>query len=105
LVQCDECGTDLPVDAQYCFKCGSRVAKEPTEEYSVSSDELVKKVKSLLHEGNVRRIVVRDDQSRILLDMPIAAGLIGAIIAPWLAALGAIAALVTECKISVERRD
>jgi S1-C subfamily serine protease len=76
--------------AQYCFKCGSRVGKVVTEEFSVSSDDLVKKVKDLLHEGNVTRIT---------------AGLIGVILAPWLAALGAIAALVTECTISVERRE
>jgi CBS domain-containing protein len=105
LVRCDECGTDLPAVAQYCFKCGSRVGRVPTEEFSVSSDDLVKKVKDLLHEGNVRRIIVRDEQGRVLLEVPAAAGLIGAILAPWLAALGAIAALVTECKISVERRD
>ena len=105
LVRCDECGTDLPAVAQYCFKCGSRVGKVPTEEFSVNSDDLVKKVKDLLHEGNVRRIIVRDEQGRVLLEVPAAAGLIGAILAPWLAALGAIAALVTECKISVERRD
>jgi len=104
-VRCDECGTDLPSIAQYCFKCGTRVGKAPSEEFSVNSDDLVKKVKDLLHEGNVRRIIVRDEQGRILLEVPAAAGLIGAILAPWLAALGAIAALVTECKISVERRD
>ena len=104
-MRCDECGTDLPAIAQYCFKCGTRVGKAPSEEFSVNSDDLVKKVKDLLHEGNVRRIIVRDEQGRVLLEVPAAAGLIGAILAPWLAALGAIAALVTECKISVERRD
>ena len=104
-MRCDKCGTDLPSVAQYCFKCGSPVGKVATEEFSVSSDELVKKVKDILHEGNVNRIIVRDDQGKILLEVPAAAGLIGAILAPWLAALGAIAALVTECKISVERRE
>lgn len=105
LVRCDKCGTDLPSEAQYCFKCGSRVGKVSTEEFSVSSDDLVKKVKDILHEGNVNRIIVRDDQGRLLLELPAAAGLIGVILAPWLAALGAIAALVTECSISVERRE
>ena len=70
-----------------------------------NSDDLVKKVKDLLHEGNVNRIIVRDEQGKILLEVPATAGLIGAILAPWLAALGAIAALVTECTISVERRE
>ena len=105
LVRCDECGTDLPAVAQYCFKCGSRVGKVVTEEFSVSSDDLVKKVKDILHEGNVNRIIVRDEQGKLLLEVPASAGLIGVILAPWLAALGAIAALVTECTISVERRE
>jgi CBS domain-containing protein len=105
LVHCDKCGTDLPSAAQYCFKCGSRVGKVVTEEFPVSSDDLVKKVKDILHEGNVNRIIVRDDQGRLLIEVPASAGLIGVILAPWLAALGAIAALVTECTISVERRE
>ncbi len=105
MVRCDKCGIDLPTDAQYCFKCGSRVGKVLTEEFSVSSDDLVKKVKDILHEGNVNRIIVRDEQGKLLLEVPAAAGLIGAILAPWLAALGAIAALVSECAISVERRE
>jgi CBS domain-containing protein len=105
VVRCDKCGTDLPTEAQYCFKCGSRVGKVFTEEFSVRSDDLVKKVKDILREGNVNRLIVRDEQGRLLLEVPAAAGLIGAILAPWLAALGAIAALVTECSISVERRE
>jgi hypothetical protein len=105
VVRCDKCGTDLPTEAQYCFKCGSRVGKAFTEEFSVRSDDLVKKVKDILREGNVNRLIVRDEQGRLLLEVPAGAGLIGAILAPWLAALGAIAALVTECSISVERRE
>jgi len=105
LARCDRCGTDLPGGAAYCFKCGSRVGTVVTEEFSVSSDDLVKKVKGLLHEGNVTRIIVRDPEGKILLEVPAAAGLIGAILAPWLAALGAVAALVTECTIAVERRE
>jgi len=105
LVRCGRCATDLPADAQYCFRCGSSVSKVYTEEFSVSSDDLIKKVKDILHQGNVARITVRDPQGKLLLEVPAAAGLIGAILAPWLAALGAIAALATECKISVERSE
>jgi hypothetical protein len=105
LVRCDRCAADLPADAQYCFRCGSSVGKVYTEEFSVSSDDLIGKVKDILHQGNVNRITVRDQQGKLLLEVPAAAGLIGAILAPWLAALGAIAALATECKISVERRE
>jgi len=102
---CDKCGTELPEGARFCFKCGSRVGRPLVEEFSVNSEDLVKKIKDLLHEGNVSRIIVRDEQGRLLLDLPAAAGLIGAVLAPWLAAVGAIAALVTRCKISVERKE
>jgi len=105
MMDCGRCGASLPAEAEYCYKCGSRVGQITTEEFSVSSDDLVKKVKDLLHEGNVTRIVVRDEQNRILLEVPATAGLIGTVLAPWLAGLGAIAALVTQCKISVERRE
>ena len=103
-MNCDRCGTELPQDANYCFKCGRRVAKS-VENFYVSSDELVKKVKSLLHEGNVRRIIVRDEEGHVLLELPVTTGLVGALLAPWLAAVGAIAALVTRCNISVERKE
>ena len=102
---CDKCGAQLPEGAKFCFRCGSRVARPIVEEFSVESEELVKKIKDLLHEGNVSRITVRDEQGRLLLDLPATAGLIGAVLAPWLAAVGAIAALVTRCKISVERKE
>jgi hypothetical protein len=105
LVSCCKCGTDLPQGASYCFKCGSRVGKASTEEFSVNSEDLVKKVKDLVHEGNVTKIIVRDEQGKLLLELPVTAGLIGAVLAPWLAALGAIAALVTRCTISVEREE
>jgi hypothetical protein len=102
---CDKCGTELPEGANYCFKCGARLGKHRTEQFSINSEDLVSKVKDLLHEGNVTKIIVRDEEGRLLLELPVAAGLIGAVLAPWLAALGAIAALVTRCSISVERRE
>jgi hypothetical protein len=75
------------------------------ESFSVSSDDLVKKVKDLLHEGSVRKIIVRDEEGQVLLELPVTAGLVGAVLAPWLAAVGAIAALVARCNISVERKE
>ena len=65
----------------------------------------MKKVKDLLHEGNVRKIIVRDEEGKLLLELPVTAGLIGAVLAPWLAAAGAIAALVTRCTITVQREQ
>ena len=75
------------------------------EEFSVSSDDLVRRVKQLLHEGNVRRVIVKDEEGKTLVEIPVTVGVIGALIAPWLAALGAIAALATKCTIIVERRQ
>jgi len=62
-------------------------------------------VKRLVHEGNVRRILIKDEQGNRLLEIPVNIGIIGAVLAPWLAALGAIAAIVTKCTIEVIRVD
>jgi len=81
------------------------VAKIVTEKISISADNLIQKVKELIKEGNVTRIIIKDDKGRILLEMPATIGVIGALLVPWLAALGAIAALATNCTIIVERRE
>lgn len=75
------------------------------EEFSVSADDLGKKVKELLHEGNVTRIIIKDEQDKVLLEIPATVGVIGVVFAPMLAALGVIAALATNCRIVVERRE
>jgi predicted regulator of Ras-like GTPase activity (Roadblock/LC7/MglB family) len=75
------------------------------EEFSVSADDLGKKVKELLHEGNVTRIIIKDEQGKVLLEIPATVGVIGVVLAPWLAALGVIAALATNRRIIVERRE
>ena len=71
----------------------------------MSSDNLIERVKDLLHEGNVTRIIVKDDKGKVLLEIPASVGLVGVIIAPWLAALGVIAALATNCTMVVERKE
>lgn len=76
-----------------------------TEEFSVNGDDLLKKVKEIIAEGNVRRITVRDKSGKNLVELPLTVGVVGAVLAPILAAIGAIAALVTECTIVVERAD
>jgi CBS domain-containing protein len=100
---CKKCGAQLPIEANYCSRCGTSVKEIRTEELKVSADDLVKTVKQLLHEGNVRRIIVKDDKGKALLDIPVTIGVVGTIIAPWLAALGVIGALATNCTIVVER--
>ena len=58
-----------------------------------------------MHEGNVIRVIVKDAMGKTLLEIPATVGVVGVVLAPWLAALGVIAALVTNCKIVVERRE
>ena len=79
--------------------------KKTTEEFTVNGEELLAKVKSLINEGNIRRIIIKDESGKILVELPLTIGVVGAILAPVLAAVGAIAALVTKCTIIVERRD
>jgi len=79
--------------------------KKTTEEFSVSGEELLGKVKSLINEGNIRRIIIKDEAGKTLVELPLTIGVIGTVFAPVLAAVGAIAALVTKCTIVVERRE
>jgi hypothetical protein len=102
---CIECGAQLKGNDKFCYVCGAKVQNVVREEYSISSGNLVDRVKELLHEGNVTRIIVKDMKGKVLLEIPATVGVVGAVIAPWLAALGVIAALITNCKIVVERRE
>ena len=74
-----------------------------TEEFHVSGDTLVAKIKELVQEGNVRRVVLKNEEGRTLVEFPLTLGVVGAILAPQLAALGAIAALVTHGTVVVEK--
>lgn len=73
------------------------------EEFKVTGDDIVKTVKRLIQEGNVRRISIKNKDGRSLVEIPLTVGVVGAALAPVLAAVGAIAALVTDCTIAVER--
>ncbi|MBI5699034.1 MAG: DUF4342 domain-containing protein [Candidatus Margulisiibacteriota bacterium] len=74
------------------------------EEFKVKGEELLKKVNELIKEGNVRKVTIKGKEGNEILSFPLTLGVIGAVIAPILAAVGAVAALVTECTISVERK-
>ena len=76
-----------------------------TEEHTVKGEGLVAKVKEIIHEGNVRRIVIRNDDGKDLIEIPLTIGVVGTMLLPAWAAIGAIAALVTNCTILVERED
>lgn len=102
---CSKCGAKLKDEDKFCALCGAAVARVAKEEFSVSSSDLIEKVKQLLHEGNITRIIVRDEKEKNLLEIPATAGVIGAALAPWLAALGVIAAFATNCRIIVEKKE
>ena len=100
---CWKCGREVPEDVNYCATCGAAL-NTTREEYSVAGDDLITRVKELIHEGNVTRIIVQNEAGETLLEIPATVGVIGAIVAPWMAALGVIAALATRCKIVVIKK-
>jgi len=75
------------------------------EEFKVKGEEVIGKVKELLHEGNVRKLIIKDEDGKVYLEIPVTFGLIGAILAPTLAAVGALAAMVANLKIEVDRTE
>lgn len=75
------------------------------EEFKVNGEELLTKVKELINEGNVRRIIIKNKEGKAFIELPLTIGVVGALFAPVLAAVGAVAALVTECTILVERDE
>ena len=79
--------------------------KKNKETYQVKGEDLLKKVKELIAEGNVRRIIITNKEGKNLVEFPLTIGVVGAVLAPVLAAVGAIAALVSECTISIEREN
>jgi hypothetical protein len=74
-----------------------------TEEFKVSGDMIMAKIRELLHEGNIRRILLKNEEGRTLIDIPLTVGVVGVLVAPQLAALGAVAALLTRATIVVEK--
>jgi len=76
-----------------------------TEEFRVEGEKIVSKIKELIHEGNIRRVIIKDKDGKILMEIPVTFGVVGVLLAPQLAALGAIAALLTEATIVVEKSE
>lgn len=74
-------------------------------EFHVTGEELLSKFKELVHEGNVRKIIIKNDKGETYLEIPVTIGLIGAIVAPVFAAIGALAALAANFTIEVERKE
>jgi hypothetical protein len=72
------------------------------ESFKVAADQLVDAVKRVIHEGNVRRVIIKQD-GRTVVEFPLTVGVVGTVFAPMLAAVGALAAVLTECTLEVER--
>ena len=83
----------------------NKMAKTTKESFSINGEQLLKKVKELINEGNIRKITILDKSGKELMSFPLTVGLVGAVFAPVLAAIGALAALIGECTITVEREE
>jgi hypothetical protein len=79
--------------------------KVKTEEFQVNGDDIIAKIKELVHEGNIRRVIIKNEEGRTLIDLPLTFGVVGVLVAPQLAAIGAIAALMTHGTIVVEKTE
>jgi hypothetical protein len=77
--------------------------KVRTEEFRVNGEELIAKIKNLIKEGNIRKIIIKDKEGKVVFEIPLTFGVVGVLIAPQLAAIGAIAALLTEATVVVEK--
>jgi hypothetical protein len=76
-----------------------------TEEFKVEGEKVVAKIKELIHEGNIRKVIIKDKDGKTLVEIPMTFGVVGVLIAPQLAAIGAIAALLTEATVVVEKAE
>ena len=76
-----------------------------TEEFRVSGDDILRKVKEIIAAGNARRIIIKTEKGDTMLEIPLTVALVGAVLAPILAAVGAMAALITHCTIVVEKKE
>jgi hypothetical protein len=81
------------------------VPEKLTEEMKVKGEDLLKKVKELIHEGNIRRIIIKSEKGETYIEIPLTLGVVGMVIAPILAAVGAIAALAANFTIEVVKKD
>ena len=75
-----------------------------TEEFKLSGEDLMAKVKEVVKAGNARRITIKDKQNKELMSFPLTAGVVGLVLAPIAAAVGVVAALATECTLVVEKK-
>ena len=102
---CRKCGKELQDDVRYCPQCGTAIRGTYFEDINVAADDLLSKVKELIKEGNVTRIIVLNEREEQLFEIPVTFAAVGTLLAPQLAALGVIGALVIRPIIRIERRE
>jgi hypothetical protein len=78
---------------------------EKVEEFKVKGEDLLKKVKELIHEGNIRRIIIKNETGETYIEIPLTLGVVGMVVAPILAAVGAIAALASNFTIEIVKKE
>ena len=83
----------------------TEIGEDASEEYEVRGEDRLSRIKELVREGTIRRITIRSEQGNTLIEIPLAIGVVGAMLLPVWASVGALAALVTNCTIAVERRE
>jgi hypothetical protein len=81
------------------------MAENLAREFKVKGEELLKKVKELIHEGSIRKIIIKDDKGNTFMEIPLTFGVVGAVLAPVLAAVGALAAMASNFTVEVVKRD
>jgi hypothetical protein len=79
--------------------------KSNHESFKVSGDELLSRIKEIVKEGNARKVIIKNEKDETIMEFPLTIGAIGAVLAPMFAAVGAIAALATDCTIVIEKRE
>ncbi len=106
MLRCTECGAGLAANSRFCSSCGAQVGLKK-EVFQVSPEKLVEKFKEISKDASVKRIVVKNENGKTILSVPVTWGAAGAVatlaLAPWLAALGVIAAVATKCTLEVEK--
>lgn len=85
-------------------KTSDKKEKGNFQEFKLNGHELVKKVKELIKAGNIRRIIIKNEKGKVMMEIPVTVAVIGAVFAPVLAAVGALAALLNKCSLVVEKK-
>jgi phage terminase large subunit-like protein len=85
-------------------KTSTKEEKSKFEEFKLNGHELVKKIKELIKAGNIRRIIIKNEKGKVMMEIPVTVAVIGAVFAPILAAVGALAALLNKCSLVVEKK-